>query len=41
LAEPDMPTARSDILDLMFDPTFGAWQLLKVEIGGDVQSSYG
>eukprot|EP00039_Didymoeca_costata_P033394 m.42146 g.42146 ORF g.42146 m.42146 type:complete len:1030 (+) comp9849_c0_seq2:322-3411(+) len=33
---------RSEILDLMFLPATGTrWQALKVEIGGDVESSYG
>ena len=33
---------RSQILDLLFSPAMGTyWQGLKVEIGGDVESSYG
>ncbi len=34
--------ARSDILDFLFKPNFGAsLQILKVEIGGDAQSTDG
>jgi len=34
------PAIRDQLLDLMFLPSGGAaWQLLKVEIGGDVESS--
>ena len=33
---------RSQILDVLFLPGRGAaWQMLKIEIGGDSQSSYG
>jgi hypothetical protein len=33
---------RSEILDMLFTPGLGtAWQMLKIEIGGDCQSSYG
>ena len=33
---------RSEILDLLFKPNYGAnWQILKSEINGDVDSSYG
>ena len=41
LFEYSEPT-RSEILDLLFSPGLGTrWQGLKVEIGGDVESSYG
>jgi hypothetical protein len=36
-----MLACRTEALDLLFDPDFGAWQTFKNEIGGDVQSSYG
>ena len=41
LLEYPEPT-RSQILDVLFSPSMGTrWQGLKVEIGGDVESSYG
>jgi hypothetical protein len=36
------PSIRSDILDMLFTPKLGwAYQILKIETGGDCQSTWG